>query len=215
MTYDLEGELANNATGSGFAADAQLTTPDILTVSLQQKITDRMRFMATYEWTDWSDFDQVDIVAKQSGSTVAQTLGASVAGQTYATLDANWRDGWFVSAGLEFDYSKALTFRGGVAYEKSPIREASQRLTAVPDNDRIWLSAGLSYKAGQILPSLFGLKSTTTIDLAFTHILVDDGRFEHSSVASNPALGALGTITSEGDTESHVNIVSFALRSKF
>ena len=216
VTYDLEGELANNATGSGFAADAQLTTPDILTtVSLQQKITDRMRFMATYEWTDWSDFDQVDIVAKQSGSTVAQTLGASVAGQTYATLDANWRDGWFVSAGLEFDYSKALTFRGGVAYKKSPIREASQRLTAVPDNDRIWLSAGLSYMAGQILPSLFGLKSTTTIDLAFTHILVDDGRFERSSVASNPALGALGTITSEGDTESHVNIVSFALRSKF
>ena len=208
VTYDLQGVLANNQNGNGISADAQLTTPDILTVSLQQKITDRMRFMATYEWTDWSDFDQVDIVAQQTGVNVVTSIGNSTAGQTYASLDANWRDGWFVSAGLEFDYSDALTFRTGIAYEKSPIREASQRLTAVPDNDRIWLSAGLSYRAGQILPSLFGLSSTTTIDLAYTHIFVEDGRVERESVA-------LSAITLEGDSESNVNIVSFALRSKF
>ncbi len=211
VTYDLEGRLANGSTGSGFAADAELTTPDILTVSLQQKITNRMRFMATYEWTDWSDFDKVDIVAKQAGATVAATLGASVAGQTYATLDANWDNSWFVSAGLEYDYSTALTFRTGIAYEKSPIQQASQRLTAVPDNDRVWLSAGLSYKAGQILPSLFGLTSTTTIDLAYTHIFVEDGNIQRASVASINAF----PITLEGESESSVDIVSFALRSKF
>ena len=33
---------------------------------------------------------------------------------------------------LEYDVRPGLTVRGGIAYEKSPIREASQRLTAVP-----------------------------------------------------------------------------------
>ena len=82
------------------------------------------------------------LLQRKGGVNVVPTIGNSVVGRTNTTLNANWRDGWFVSIGLEFDYSEALTFRTGIAYEKSPIREASQRLTAVPDNDRIWLSAG-------------------------------------------------------------------------
>ncbi len=215
IRYALQGEFGDNNLGRTFAADVDLTTPDILTVSLQQDITSRFRFMATFEWTDWSDFDQLDIVARQSGVATAlaarpntlPTNGVSVAGQTYASLPANWEDGWFVSAGVEYDYSDKLTFRGGIAYERSPIREASQRLTAVPDNDRIWVSAGLSYNVGQILPSFFGT-SSSTIDFAYTHIFIEDGDVRRESIANS-------NIVLIGESEAKVDIVSFALRTKF
>ena len=90
ITYDLEGDFGDNA-GNAFTADAELTTPDILTISLQQRITDRLRFMATFEWTDWSDFDQVDITPTQNNAGIVAsipTLGPAIAGQTFASLEA-------------------------------------------------------------------------------------------------------------------------------
>ena len=38
VNYDLQGVLAGNSNGNGISADAQLTTPNILTVSLRQKL---------------------------------------------------------------------------------------------------------------------------------------------------------------------------------
>ena len=167
--------------------------------------------MATFEWTDWSDFDQVDITPTQNNAGIQAsipTLGPAIAGQTFASLEAGWEDGWFASVGLEYDVNKLMTVRGGIAYEKSPIREASQRLTAVPDNDRIWLSAGLSYKFGQLLPAALVGPSTSTLDFAYTHIFVEDGGVDRESIASP-------LITLVGEAESNVDIVSFAIRTRF
>ncbi len=216
IEYKLEGKFGDNNTSRQFAATTELTTPDIITVSLQQDVSDRFRFMATYEWTDWSDFDRLDIIARQSGVLTAlagvpntlPTGGIPVAGQRFASLETNWKDGWFVSVGFEYDYTEQMTFRAGVAYEKSPIQEASQRLTVVPDNDRVWLSAGMSYKVGQILPAMLFGPSNSVVDLAFTHIFVRDGDIERPSIA-NSKLGLKGT------AETNVNILSFALRTKF
>ncbi len=97
-----------------------------------------------------------------------------------AILDFQWEDGWYFALGGEYDYSDALTLRAGVGYEISPIREASQRLVQLPDNDRVWLSGGASYKVGD----LFGLLKDATIDLAYTHVFVEDGNFERSPSAT-------------------------------
>lgn len=217
MTYDMDGvfgenfaNVPNNLSNPRIAAGVELTTPDIVTVSLQQAVTDNFRVSATYEWTNWKDFDRLDIVSQENSITAfSGTPTATTAGGTIASLVTEWDDGWYASVGGEYDYSQDLTLRAGVGYEKSPIEQATQRLTSTPDNDRIWLSAGASYEAGQILPSLFGgERGFTTIDFAYTHIIQEDGDIERDLI-SNPNL----TLIAEAETS--LNIFSFALRTKF
>ena len=108
------------------------------------------------------------------------------------TLPLGWDDGWFFSAGLEHAYSEQLTLRGGVAYEISPIDSDEGRTIRVPDADRIWLSAGASYKYSE----------TTTVDLSYAHVFIDDARTVQGG-------GAL-----VGDVESSADIISVGVRSK-
>ena len=215
IAYELEGKFGDNNIGTRFDANVDLTTPDIVTVSIQQAVSSAMRVMATFEWTQWSDFDRLDISATQGGVPTILALGpntlptggVSVAGMNFASLEVNWHDAWFASIGAEVDYSEDLTFRAGVAYEESPIQNAVERITAVPDNDRIWLSVGASYRAGQILPTLLG-PSDSTLDVAYTHIWVEDAEIERDLISND-------TITFFGEADQSVDILSFAIRTKF
>ncbi len=186
----LEGDL--RVIGSPLPASSNnvdLTTPDIITFSIRQAVSPSLRLMGTFEWTNWSDFDAVSL-------NDLTGINPMLAGGT-ATIDANWHDAWFASIGAEYDMSDSLTIRAGLAYEESPIQNASERLTPVPDSDRFWVSAGATYK----------LNHHTTLDFAYTHVFVDEARFERST-ALNPAL------TLSGNVEASVDIISFSMKSK-
>ncbi len=51
------------------------------------------------------------------------------------TLPFQYKDGWFFSAGAEYQWNDQLAVRGGVGYEKSPITD-QVREPGIPDNDR-------------------------------------------------------------------------------
>jgi long-chain fatty acid transport protein len=108
------------------------------------------------------------------------------------SIEANWDDGYFLSGGLEYDYSDKLTVRGGVAYEWSPVQEASQRLITVPDADRVWLSVGATYKYSE----------ATSFDFAYTHIFVEDGDIIRPSGFT-------------GESESSVDIIGVSMKTKW
>ncbi len=135
LTHDLNGSLNG---GGGFVvpsfsnlpAASTLNLPDLVTLSLRQSLAPDMRLLGTVEWTNWSRFKEVAVTSP------APTI----------TEQANWNDGWFFSVGGEYDYSPLLTLRSGVAYEISPIQDPTQRFTSIPDNNRVWLSIGASYK---------------------------------------------------------------------
>ncbi|MEL6748282.1 MAG: outer membrane protein transport protein, partial [Pseudomonadota bacterium] len=124
----------------------------------------------------------------------------------------DWDDAWFASVGLEHDHADYLTFRAGIAYEESPIARPDQRITGVPDNDRIWVSGGLTIDAGNSIPNplatFMGTESTTKIDLAYTHIFVENGEIERELISSE-------NITFHGRAEQSVDIISVGLRTKF
>ena len=63
--------------------------------------------------------------------------------------------------------AKILTVRSGLAFEKSPIQNASERLIQVPDSDRWWASVGATYKYSEKF----------TFDFAYTHIFFDDAPY--------------------------------------
>ncbi|MGI9406693.1 MAG: OmpP1/FadL family transporter [Hyphomicrobiaceae bacterium] len=188
ISHTLEGNLGIEGGPVQARNNVDLTTPDTITVSLRQAVTPQMRVMATFEWANWADFDQVVLTDLTSIGLPPGTTG---------TLEANWHNAWFASIGAEFDMSDVLTVRGGIAYEESPIQNASERLTPVPDSDRIWVSVGGTYRFSE----------HTKFDFAYTHVFVDEARFDRTSIVSN-------LLTLQGTAETDVNIVSFSLKSK-
>jgi long-chain fatty acid transport protein len=149
--------------GAGKASiNATFENPEIVTLSVRQAIAPNTRLLGTIEWTNWSRFGVIPIVGS----------GPITGSATDRSLPANWHDSWLYSVGLEYDYSQKLTLRTGVAFEKSPIQNATERLIQVPDSDRWWASAGLTYRWSEKM----------AFDLAYTHIFFDDARCCRRSV---------------------------------
>jgi long-chain fatty acid transport protein len=183
LTHQLDGDLTGfPGLPASVSAKADVNLPDIVTLSLRQSLAENMRLLGTVEWTNWSRFSQL---------VVTPSIGPRVA------IPANWSDGWFFSAGGEYDYSPALTLRAGAAYEISPVDEPTKRFTTIPDNDRIWLNAGASYK----------YSDATTLDFAYSHVFVADSSFDRRS----PLIG----LPISGTVDASVDIISFGMRTRW
>jgi long-chain fatty acid transport protein len=187
LTHHLDGDL-----NVGFLpplsgpAKAEVKLPDIVTLSLRQEVASNMRLLGTVEWTNWSRFDQLSLT-----TTPPFPLPE-------INIPANWSDGWFFSAGGEYDYSPDLTLRAGAAYEISPVDAATKRFTTIPDNDRIWLNIGASYK----------YSDSTTLDFAYSHVFVRDSEFSRL----DPVLAAANF---SGNVEASVDLISVGLRTRW
>lgn len=190
IEHDLEGSfhIAGLAPQSRISADIEL--PEIVTLSLRQQLTPTWTLLGTAEWTNWSRLPKLQINCESFGPGCAGGGGVPL---TNGVLPLNWDDGWYFSAGLEHEYSEQLTLRGGVAYEISPIDSPEGRTLRVPDADRVWLTAGASYK----------YSDWTTIDLAYAHVFVED-----ATTVQGPGGAFVGTVESSAD------IISVGVRSK-
>jgi len=197
--HDLDGKFSNPAgvslggpfAGSTVDISGSVMTPEVLTLSAKQRLTDDIRILGTVEWTNWS---RVGTIALSSTGSTTNPTGVP-------DLTFNYEDGWFFALGAEYDWNEALTLRAGAAYELSPI-DTDIRSTRLPDNDRIWLSAGLSYQAMQNLSFDLGYSYIFTKD---TDIKIVDG---HQDYKAN-----IGTFVGEADA--NVNILSASMRYTF
>jgi long-chain fatty acid transport protein len=171
---------------------ATVPLPDIATASIRQKITETFTLLGTVEWTNWSRLGTFPVVADTPTPFIP------------TALSFEWRDGWMFSGGAEYQWRPNLAVRAGVGFERSPIDDRVRGLR-LPDNDRLWVSAGLTYNWNERL----------SFDLGYSHIFVDDTPI--NIVSGNPNFdvngGASGTFT--GNADSQVNIVSFAFRYRF
>jgi long-chain fatty acid transport protein len=109
-------------------------------------------------------------------------------------LEPAWHDGWFFSLGAEYAWSPALTLRGGVAYEISPIQNADERPARLPDSDRIWTSIGATYKWSEKI----------SVDFAYTHLFAEDSSINRTD----------GGVLLLAEAESSVDILSVGLKIK-
>jgi long-chain fatty acid transport protein len=195
ITHEFEGNtFLVGAPPVGGPVEAELETPETVTLSLRQALAPNWRLLATVEWSNWSRFDSIPITCPAPGGGPPPF---SCASGTFAVLDANWHDGWFYALGFEHDYMPGLTLRAGIAYEQSPVQNPEERLPQVPDSDRIWLSAGLSY---QVTPN-------AVLDFAYTHIFLEDAEINRAALTSPVMLVA--------DREASVDIVSFGYRIRW
>jgi long-chain fatty acid transport protein len=170
---------------------ADVTTPESLSLGIRQKVSDAFTLLGTVEWTRWSRLGTIPITY----------LNPVPAGTVPASLAFEWRDGWFGSVGVEYQWSPSLALRTGIAFEQSPVTDRT-RGARLPDNDRTWVSAGLSYNWSNKL----------TFELGYSHVFVKASPI--NIVAGNPGFSAgLGSFTGNADTTS--DIISVGMRYRW
>ncbi|NOH95457.1 outer membrane protein transport protein [Vibrio sp. 99-70-13A1] len=137
-----------------------LPLPDMAEFSGYHKIEDT-KFAVHYsvQWIGWGAFDQIDF----------ENLQGSPLGSSYVK-QYQWQDGWHYAIGGTYYLNNTWTLRTGYMYDTS----AQDELTSisVPDSDRQWFSAGLTYH----------IDDKSNIDFGFTYLLGDDVQVNESTV---------------------------------
>jgi len=199
---EIDLKLEGNAKVSGLDApidsgngkqDAKLdlTLPDSVSLSGNYSLNSRWAFMADVTWTNWSDIDTLDIKLQDGSRSVAVW---------------DYDDSWRYAIGTEFTPSKTWTFRTGVALDETPVPKDSLRSPRVPDNDRTWLTLGMTYRHS---PNL-------TFDVGYAHIFVDDPKLKGVSDNHNPTAGqTTGVHELSGEYDASVDILSAQVNWKF
>jgi long-chain fatty acid transport protein len=154
--------------------------PDTANASIFHQFNNQWDLMADVQWTGWSTIKDLTIV--RSTGVVLQST------------PENFRDTWRVSAGANYRYSDQWVFRGGVAWDQSPVRDAT-RTPRLPDNDRTWLAVGVQWRYS---PSL-------SFDLAYAYLWVRDPSMNQNE-GSTAANGLIS-----GSYRNNVNIVGLQL----
>ena len=123
VKHKLEGTI--NGTTS---VNADVKLPDTFILSVWQQVSDRWEAMGDLSYTRWSSVRALNVMSSASG-----TLLSSEA----FNYENSWRFAW--GAGYKATDKAKLKF--GIAFDRSPVRD-EYRTARVPDNNRLWLSAG-------------------------------------------------------------------------
>lgn len=165
-------------------AHAAVDLPASLSLSLTTSLAPKWDLMADLTWTQWSSFDELRIVfANPLKSDTVQP--------------EDWDDTYKLSVGFNYRQNAQWTWRGGIAYDQTPVPSAELRTPRIPGNDRKWLAAGFSYAA---TPDM-------VLDFALVHLFISDTSIN----ATDASFGHNLT----GTYESDVNILSAQLNWQF
>jgi long-chain fatty acid transport protein len=180
------------------SVNTTINLPDTVSLGLQQKLSSQWTAMATVEWSNWSRIGTANVL-QPNGAPATILAGA---GGGVVTIPFEFKDGWFLSLGAEYQWDPRLALRAGVAYEKSPVTD-QVRIPVLPDNDRTWLSFGGTYKWSNKL----------SFDFAYSHLFVKDAPI--SIAAGNPSFNPLTGITYFGTANSHIDIISVSMKYRW
>ncbi|WP_299686123.1 OmpP1/FadL family transporter [uncultured Vibrio sp.] len=116
------------------------------------------------QWIGWSVFDELNT----SGGTTLNNY--------------EWQDGWHYAIGGTYFLDDSWTLRAGYMYDTAAQNE--KKSISVPDSDRQWFSAGVSY----------AFEKHHTIDFGFTYLMGKD-----ADVTEIDPLGSALTATTRAD----------------
>jgi long-chain fatty acid transport protein len=186
VKHTLEGTAGTSVLGlqTSDLIEADLTLPDTLSVGMYHRYDSGWAVMADIAWTNWSEFDELKVVSRTTG-------------QPLLVQPERWNDSWRYSLGLEYAPVGAWTFRGGVAFDETPIPNAELRTPRIPGEDRTWLSFGASYAMGENM----------SLDIAYAHLFVDDSQINNTDETFGYTL--------TGQYENTVDILSAQLNYTF
>lgn len=175
MTHDIKGDSNTSQIPAVVLAlrpalrdqpfEAELHLPAMLDIAVVHAATERLDLMATAQWMQWSRLKEVSIDAATSGINIAQ-------------LELGYEDVWYLAGGMNYDLLDDLTLRLGYAYDASPVPNDQLRSARFPDNDRHWLTTGLTYR----------YSDAVSVDLAYARIFFVDTRIDLTDAATGNTL---------------------------
>lgn len=166
---DMEGEFTGVQAGTdnpdnkpleyveGVDGELTLNLPSILEISGYHQLTDQ--FAMHYSWvrTGWSSFEEI-LATSVNGECSSKGEDDNVCLQK----TEEWKDSNRYALGATYQVNDNWAIRSGMAYDETPTDE---HLTAsIPDSNRLWYSAGMSYYTGQ-----------HAFDLGVTYLVGEDG----------------------------------------
>ena len=123
-------DLPYGTSGSTIPGALTLNLPEMWEISGYHKVAPQWAVHYSLAYTSWSQFQEL----KATGSS----------GQTLFYKEESYRDAYRIALGTTYFYDDHWTFRTGIAFDDSPV-PADRRSISIPDQDRLWLSAGASY----------------------------------------------------------------------
>jgi long-chain fatty acid transport protein len=170
-----------SATFADTGARTEVTLPEMVTFGVYHELNPQWAVMAEGQWTNWSRLEELRI---QFDSGLPDNV-----------TELEWEDSWYGALGVIFRPDHRWAFRAGVGFDESPVPDAT-RTPRLPDEDRIWLSAGAGM---QVTPG-------GRVDLGYTHIFIDDASINLLAGGPTSPNFFRGNLT--GEFESAVDIVA-------
>jgi len=182
------GLLANNVNAvlANGGITAKVEVPDIVNVSMFSRIDPKWDVMADVQWTRWS--------------TIKDLTFVRTTGSVLSTTPENFDDAWRVSVGANYHYTDQWMFRGGFAWDQSPVN-TTDRTVRLPDEDRYWFSIGAQYK----------MNSNLKFDGGFTYIYANKADINQSAGGITPIGYPSGLVKGNYD----VSATIFALQMTY
>ena len=167
-------------------ATAKVPQPSSASISLAQDIG-KFTALGDITYTGWSIFRNLQAYA---GSTlVTQTV-------------EKFNDTVALSIGADYRLSEQVTLRAGTMYDQSPVQK-QYRTPRIADNDRYWLSGGVTYRP---IPSL-------ALTGAYSHLFVHDASVNLTDAGPGTPNFIKGNLSASYKLA--IDIISFQAAYKF
>lgn len=140
---------AGLAVSAPMRANFEITTPDIVTASISHQVSDALTLHGTFEWANWSLFDNI----------VVTFPGSATPTETRPQL---WKDTYSGFGGASYQYDEKTTIGAGVGYTTAVSDGTSSSIS--PDADRITVGVGITH---EIMKGL-------TAKASYSHVFFDD-----------------------------------------
>ncbi|WP_338557286.1 long-chain fatty acid transporter FadL [Erwinia sp. E_sp_B01_3] len=147
-----------------------LNLPEMWELSGYHKVAPQWAVHYSLAYTSWSQFQEL----KATGSN----------GQTLFQKDESFKDAYRIALGTSYFYDENWTFRTGIAFDDSPV-PAENRSISIPDQDRLWLSAGASYA--------FNQDASVDVGVSYMHgqhVTIQEGDYTFNSTGKAWLYGA-------------------------
>ncbi|MBV7434443.1 OmpP1/FadL family transporter [Cardiobacteriaceae bacterium TAE3-ERU3] len=169
-------------------ASVKIVTPESLSLHGMFKVSPQVDLFGDVTWTRHSRFNNLNINYENTKTVPnAQIGGRTMANATM--LKPNWRDTYKVSVGGAYQLNDQWQLRGGIGYDQSPVRSAEDRLSTMPDNDRLLLSLGAKYD----------IDDNQTLDFAYTYIHIKDAKVDSTGYCGGKVKAGPGAINCVSD----------------
>lgn len=192
IDHDISGSATTSGlTGPLFGANgkadvsARIKLPMIVSLGAARRVTADLSVFGQLDWFGWSAFDEVRI--------------AFADGRQDIVLPENYRDTWTFSLGADYATSESLTLRGGIRFDRTPTVDGF-RDTAFPDENKLWLGLGASYRTGP----------TSSIDFAFAHVFIRQADVALTRTLFD-ATPLATTVRIDGDVNASFSIIGISL----